>query len=193
MREFAKPFAAESRDARNGAIGFRAHESQHEDMKIGVPGKMRKLTKSIALLFSFLLILAVGGCFAAAGEQATSNNSGMKKSSNNSAASQTQNAPKQNAEDMNKTSNKSAAGVLAPAETLKGTISFIGNSDKEVTLTGADGTPYDFCITRRTMLDMSGKTIGSSQLANTEHKEATLRFVPTARGNMVKDLNISAS
>jgi hypothetical protein len=148
---------------------------------------MYKITKLTALLFSFLLILSVG-CFAAAAQKAATNDSATKNSSNNSTATQSQKA-----QHTKKASAKSPNDVLAAPETLTGTISFIGNSDKEVTVTGADGTPYDFYITPKTKVDLSGQKIGATQLPSAERKEATVRFVPTARGNMAQDLNISAS
>jgi hypothetical protein len=156
-------------------------------------GRMMKLG---AVLFSFVLILAVGGCFAAvAGPNNPVKNSAATKADTtkttaaNSATSGTANQTKTGS--MNKASAKNPKDVLAAAEQLNGTISFIGSSDREVTLTGADGTPYDFCVTPRTKIDFSGKKIGTSQLPNEEHKQASVQFVPTAKGNMAQHVNIS--
>jgi hypothetical protein len=148
---------------------------------------MHRTIKLAALVFSFLLMASVGGCFAAA-VQKDANNAATKNSPNSNTATKAQNT-----EHMNKASAKRGSDVLAKPETLKGTISFIGSSDKEVTLTGADGTPYDFRVTSKTKVDLSGKRIETTQLPNEEHKEATVRFVPTANGNVAKNLNISAS
>lgn len=148
---------------------------------------MQNIKNLTPLLFSFLLILSVG-CFSAEGQKAATNKAAMNASTNHKVTTQSQNVQQSK---MNNT--KIATDVLAPAETLRGTISFVGNSDKEVTLTGADGTPYDFCITPKTKVDASAKRLPINQLPSEEHKQATVRFVPTANGNMAQDFNISAS
>ncbi|HZC22648.1 MAG TPA: hypothetical protein VE866_04855 [Candidatus Binatia bacterium] len=88
-------------------------------------------------------------------------------------------------------SAKSTHDVLAPAEDLSGTISFIAPSDKEVTLTGANGTPYDFQLTRTTRIELAGRRIRETELVNEDHKRATVRFVPTGQGNLVQTLEIN--
>jgi len=143
---------------------------------------MHKITTFVALLFSFLLIVSVGGCFAATGQKDMNNNIAAKNP-----------APSTPATQAAKNNSSARSDVLASPETIKGTIAFTGNPVNEVTLIGADGTPYDFCITRKSKLDLDGKKISPPQVQNEEHKEATVRFLPTANGNMVLDLNVGAS
>jgi hypothetical protein len=133
---------------------------------------MRKAAKFMALFSSFVLTLAV--CSVAA------NTSNSKESANTATT-----------EMFTKSSSaKSMHDVLAPAENLSGTISFIGPSDKEVTLMGANGTPYDFRVTRTTRIDLAGRRISEMELANENHKQATVRFLTTCQGNLAQTLEI---
>jgi hypothetical protein len=81
--------------------------------------------------------------------------------------------------------------VLAPAEELSGTIGFVGPSDKEVTLIGANGVPYDFQLSKATKVDFAGKEIRATELGQENHKQATIRFLPTVQGNLAKSVDIS--
>lgn len=148
---------------------------------------MQTIMKSGVFLLAVLLVLAVGGCFASA---AASHDTSKKTTTTSSTQGKTVQTAKQAKKSPNSRKNN---GVLASAEQMQGTISFIGNSDKEVTLIGNNGTPYDFLVTSRTKIDLSGKKIAANELPGEQHKPATIRFVPTARGNMAQGLNISAS
>ncbi|MGA7295175.1 MAG: hypothetical protein WBW53_18830 [Terriglobales bacterium] len=150
---------------------------------------MRKVKRYVALLSSVVLALAVG---AAVAETAGSNDSRAKPVNNMSAKSSPE-AGKTAGEQVKKTSMGSADHVLAPAEELSGTIAFIGSSDKEITLVGANGVPYDFRLTPKSKVDLAGKQIGRSDLASEKNREATIRFLPTTGGNLAESVKISAS
>ena len=83
--------------------------------------------------------------------------------------------------------------MLASAENLSGTISSVDPSDKEVTLIGSNGVPYNFDLTKGTHIDASNKKIGANELAGESHKQATIHFLPTAHGNIAESIQISAS
>jgi hypothetical protein len=98
---------------------------------------------------------------------------------------------KHTAERTKKSAATNMNHVLASAEELSGRIAFIGPSGKEVTLMGANGIPYDFRLTSRSKIDVAGKKIGVDELAAENHKQATVRFLPTTRGNLAESLEIS--
>jgi hypothetical protein len=132
---------------------------------------MPKIATFTALFSSFVLTLAV--CSFAA---TTSKESPIKAATEMSA---------------NSSSVKSMHDVLAPAEDLSGTISFIAPSDNEVTVMGGNGTPYDFRVMRTTRIDVAGRRITETELAGEMHKQATVRFLPTSQGNVAESLEIA--
>jgi len=143
---------------------------------------MRRFTRLMALFSSLVLILVGGPLAATASNAKTTTTKAVSKAS----AKKTMNETKQS-------SKKGTSDVLAPPEELNGTISFVGPSDKEVTVLGANGVPYDFDLTKRTRVDLSNQKIAANTLPNQNHKQATVRFVPTARGNVAESIQITAS
>ena len=151
---------------------------------------MHKMRSFVVLLSSFLLMLGLGVALGA-------NTSASKKSPANtvskSSAKSSPATDKSTAGHMKKSSRKSMSHVLASVEELSGTIAFIGRSDKEVTLLGTNGVPYDFQLTRKTRVDLAGQKIGATELLGENHKQATVRFLPTTRGNLAESFDINAS
>jgi hypothetical protein len=151
---------------------------------------MHKLARLIALLSALVLTLVVGATVAA-------NTPNLNHSQTNTVSKMsTKSSPtgrKSAAEQLKKSSTKSMHHVLASPEQLGGTLAFIGPSDKEVTLVGTNGVPYDFRLTAKSRVDLAGKKISVTQLPAEEHKRAAIRFVPTTRGNLAESLKISAS
>ncbi len=72
-------------------------------------------------------------------------------------------------------------------------ITIVDPSHKEVTLLGSNGVPYDFELSGKTRIELSNKKVGAKALASEIHKEATVHFVPTSRGNLAESIQISAS
>jgi len=140
-----------------------------------------------ALLCTLLLTLTVGVCVA--GSAASATKSASKPMSKTAAKPAT--AQKKTGQQAKKASAKS--DVLARAEELSGTVSFISPSDKEVTLIGANGVPYDFDLTRSTSVELAGKKVKANELTGEKEKQATIRFLPTARGNMAQSVQVSSS
>jgi hypothetical protein len=145
---------------------------------------MHKVAKFMALLSSFVLMLAV--CSFAA------NSSNSKESANKAAnVVSTKSSAAMGQTTARSSSDKSMHYVLAPAEDLNGTIGFIAPSDIEVTLIGANGTPYDFRVTPTTKIELAGRRVSEMQLSGDDHKLATVRFLPTSRGNLAERLEIT--
>jgi len=132
----------------------------------------------------FLLVLGIGS-FAG---NSTAQTSQTKNAVTKSAA-----APKPQKHASSKTSaEKNRNRALAPEQEITGTISYVGKSDKEVTLIGTDGTPYDFCITPKTKVELSGRRASPIQLASNQNKQATVRFVPMNDGNRARDVTVGS-
>jgi hypothetical protein len=148
---------------------------------------MHSLRAVLVLLSSFVLLPAVGVSLAA--NASSSTKASIKPTSKMAIDNAT--AQKKAVEPATKPSPKNSEHVLASAEEISGTIGFVGPSNKEVTLIGANGVPYDFQLTRRTEVGLAGGTINASELAQESHKQATIRFLPTAQGNLAQSVDIS--
>jgi len=142
---------------------------------------MRKATELFSLLFSFVLMLAVGLALAATP-------SGSNETAKSGPAA-TQSATKS----MRKRSAEKTGHVLASAEDLSGTITMVGPSDKEVTLVGSNGVPYDFELTKKTQVELANQRIGVTALGGELNRQATVHFVPTSDGNLAESIQIGAS
>lgn len=148
---------------------------------------MRKRTRLVALLSSFVLTLAV---YSVAATSSNSKNSTTKVATQASTKSSTT-ANKSTAKHTEKSKAKHLHALASP-EDLSGTISAVDPSGKEVTVIGQNGVPYDFDLTRRTRLELSNQKIAPKELASEAHKQATVHFVPTSRGNMASSIQITS-
>jgi hypothetical protein len=150
---------------------------------------MHRATRLVPLFLSFVLMLAVGLALAAAvpGSKASTMKTVTKTAKSSAATS------KSAAKSMKKASAKKMSHVLASAEDLSGTITAVDPSVKEVTMVASNGVPYDFQLTRKTQVKLSNEKIGMNELASESHKQATVRFIPTSRGNLAESIQISAS
>lgn len=150
---------------------------------------MNKVTRLVPMLFAFVLMLAVGMCLAAAAPAAkdpTTKNAATAMKTKPSAS-------KAAVRIMTKSSAMEMRHALASAEDLSGTISVVDPTDKEVTLIGSNGVPYDFKVTTKTLVERSSNKIGTNELASEDHKQATVHFVPMSNGNLAERIQISAS
>ena len=140
---------------------------------------MNRLAGLVALVCSLLLVLSMSAFAAASsGSRSATNKTAKTTSANNTTIAKS-------------SSHQKTGDTLAPPQDLSGTISFVGPSDKEVTLKGANGTPYDFDVTNKTKIDVQDKSAGPSLLPQETHKQATVRFLPTARGNVAQTITIT--
>jgi hypothetical protein len=138
-----------------------------------------------SLLFSFALMLALPA-FAAPSQNSKNP---AANSTNAKATTMAANKTANNSKTLH--TKKRASDVLARAENLSGTISTIGPSGEEVTLVGSNGVPYDFDLTHNTKIEAANHKIPAGQLSSETHKQATVHFLPTARGNMAETIQIS--
>jgi hypothetical protein len=160
---------------------------------------MHKVTGIIPLLLSFVLMFAVGICLAS--QAPASKNTANKttttktttKTAKKSSATTHKGTAKTPAKSTIKTSTKETGHNLASAEDLSGTITSVDPSDKEVTVTGSNGVPYDFDLTHSTRVELSNKPIATTELASESHRQATIHFVPTSQGNMARSIQITTS
>jgi ABC-type oligopeptide transport system substrate-binding subunit len=148
---------------------------------------MYKLTRLVPLLFAFVLMLALGLSLAAAAP--ASKDSTTNKTTNTMKTKPSASAVKSTA----KSSASKSRHVLASAEDLSGTITRVDPSDREVTLIGSNGVPYDFKVNQKTMVELSSYKIGMNELASESQKQATIHFVPRSDGNLAQSIRISAS
>jgi hypothetical protein len=81
--------------------------------------------------------------------------------------------------------------VLAPKETLSGTVSMVDATQNLVVVTGANGIPYDFQVTRGTRITVAGQKSGIDGLADQVNKQISVEFVPRAGGNFAESIEIS--
>lgn len=149
---------------------------------------MYKATRLVVALFAFVLMLAVGISLAA--PVPASKDSTTKKTTTMKAKPA---ASKAAAESMTKSHAKKTRLALASAEDLSGTISRVDPTDKEVTVVGSNGVPYDFKITNRTLVELANNKIGMNELASESQKQVTVHFVPRTDGNLAENIKISAS
>jgi len=151
---------------------------------------MHKITRLVPTLCTFVLMLAVGVSF---GVPASGSNNPTSKATSKAV---TKAKPSANKSAMKSTENQSAMRanhVLAAAEDLSGTITMIAPTDKEITLVGSNGVPYDFELTKRTKVELANKKIGMNELASESHKQATIHFVPRSDGNLAASIQINPS
>jgi hypothetical protein len=150
---------------------------------------MYKLTRLVALLFAFVLMLALGLSLAAAAPASKDSTTNKTTNTMKTKPSASKSAVKSTAKSFASKSRH----VLASAEDLSGTITRVDPSDREVTLIGSNGVPYDFKVNQKTMVELSSHKIGMNELASESQKQATIHFVPRSDGNLAQSIRISAS
>jgi hypothetical protein len=151
---------------------------------------MRKITRLGSLLFSVVLMLAVGLSLAATapGSQGSTTKTHTQATAGSRAVT-----PEKHTKSMRKPGAEKMGHALASAEDLSGTITMVGPSDKEVTLIGSNGVPYDFQLTKKTEVELANQKIEANTLGGELYKQATVHFVPTSDGNLAETIEIGAS
>jgi hypothetical protein len=79
---------------------------------------------------------------------------------------------------------------LAPKETLTGTISMVDKTQDLVVVTGSNGVPYNFRVTRSTRITISGNKAGIDELANQLNKQISVEFIPKTGGNFASSMEV---
>jgi hypothetical protein len=147
---------------------------------------MHRTTRLMALLSSLTLMLVV--CALASDNSSTK--SSVTKTATKTSADSTSTTKTAATHPASMPAQQSR--VLASAEDLTGTITTVNASSKEVTLVGSNGVPYDFDLTGKTNIELSNQKLTQNELANETYKQATVRFVPTSRGNIAKSIQITS-
>jgi hypothetical protein len=147
---------------------------------------MRKVTSIVPLLFVFVLTLALAVSF---GAQAPEAKSSATKITTKEVTKVKPDAGMTVAEN----SAMKTSHAPASAEDLTGTITMVEPSDKEITLVGSNGVPYDFELTKNTQVELANQKIGMNELSSESHKQAIIHFVPKSDGNLAESVQINAS
>lgn len=150
---------------------------------------MYRVTKLVPVLFAFVVMAAVGLSLAATAPAAKNSATKNATTAMKAKPSASQAAMKSKTEHP----ARKTRHALASAEDLSGTISMVDPNEKELTLVGSNGVPYDFQLTKKTMVELSNSKIGMNELASESNKQATIHFVPRSDGNLAKSIQISAS
>jgi hypothetical protein len=150
---------------------------------------MKKITKLVSMFFVFMLMLAVGVSF---GVSALSTNNSTANTTAK-AVTKTNPAAGKSAKSTVKSSTMKTNHILASAEDINGTITLFDSTDKEITLVGSNGVPYDFELTKKTQVELANQKIGIDELSSESHKQATIHFVPKSDGNLAESIQINAS
>jgi hypothetical protein len=151
---------------------------------------MKNITKLVPMRFACVLMMAVGILLGvpALGANNSATNTTAK------AVTKSKPAPGENAmKSMTQPATEKTNHALAPAEDLSGTISMIDATNKEITVIGSNGVPYDFELTKKTQVQLTNKTIELNELASESNKQATIHFIPRSDGNLAKSIRISGS
>ncbi|MGA7629536.1 MAG: hypothetical protein WCB11_02140 [Terriglobales bacterium] len=147
---------------------------------------MRKLTSIVSLLFAFVLTLGLGVSLGAPAP-------GAKSSATKISTKAVTKAKPPAGMTVAEHSATKTSHTLASAEDLTGTITMIDPSNKELTLVGSNGVPYDFELTKKTRIELADQKIGMHELSSESHKQATIHFVPKSDGNLAENIQIYAS
>lgn len=81
--------------------------------------------------------------------------------------------------------------ALDKAENISGTVAMLESSGETITLSGSNGVPYDFRLTKHTHVTIGGKSAKPDDLKNQVNKQATIEFVPMSDGNLAKTVTVS--
>lgn len=82
------------------------------------------------------------------------------------------------------------ARVLGTKETLSGTVAMVDSTNHVLVLTGSNGVPYDFRVTRATRIMISGKKASFGELAEQSNHSASVQFVPRSNGNFAESVTV---
>ncbi len=77
-----------------------------------------------------------------------------------------------------------------PAENLSGTIMMVDPTLNLVVVQGADKVPFDMHVDRSTRIRMGDKTLTLQDLTQDKNHSVSVRFVPTASGDIARTVQI---
>jgi hypothetical protein len=89
---------------------------------------------------------------------------------------------------------EAAAGAelgFGKMESLSGSLSMVDSAGKLVVVISPNGVPYDFQITPKTRIEVSGKTATLGDLEGQIHKDVLVDFTPERAGNMAQSIKVA--
>lgn len=86
--------------------------------------------------------------------------------------------------------NESARAAW-PAENLSGTIMMVDPNLNLVVVQGPDKVPFDMRVARSTQIRMGDKTLTLQDLTQDKNDSVSVRFVPTASGDVARTIQIA--
>ncbi len=86
---------------------------------------------------------------------------------------------------------KKAERRLARAQNLSGTITMFSKENGLLVLTGSNGVPYSFRVTKLTQVKVDGKFAKLEDLSDHLNKQATIEFVPMSTGNFANVMEVA--
>lgn len=81
--------------------------------------------------------------------------------------------------------------TLGPAETLSGKIAIVDTAQKLLVVEGARGVTYSFVLRAGTRITSGGQRVKLDELPAHKGKQASVKFVPTRRGNLAQTVEIT--
>jgi len=81
--------------------------------------------------------------------------------------------------------------ALGPAETLSGKIAIVDTAQKLLVVEGARGVTYSFVLRAGTRITSGGQKVKLDELSAHKGKQASIKFVPTRRGNLAQTIEIT--
>ncbi len=81
--------------------------------------------------------------------------------------------------------------TLGPAETLSGKITLVDTAQKLLVVEGARGVTYSFVLRAGTRISSGGQKVKLDELPAHKGKQASVKFVPTRRGNLAQAVEIT--
>ncbi len=91
---------------------------------------------------------------------------------------------------MSAATNESARAAW-PAENLSGTIMMVDPNLNLVVVQGPDKVPFDMHVDRSTRIRMGDKTLTVQDLTQDKNDSVSVRFVPTASGDIARTIQIA--
>lgn len=82
--------------------------------------------------------------------------------------------------------------MLGKQETLTGSVTAVDPQTKILTVTGENGTPYEFRIAHNARITIDGRPATVVDLAAHLNAAASVEFVPTTTGNFVHSIELNS-
>lgn len=89
-----------------------------------------------------------------------------------------------------KSSTDKAKEQAWPAESLTGTIQSVDPAQHLVVVKDANGVPFDMVVGSSTRIESGDQKVKLGDLSSDVNKSVSVRFVPEARGDVARDIQL---